>query len=169
MKIQNLYISVLYCRLIVWGLFWYENGADFLENPLQISIYSLICGIKRDKQACFSLFVSFGGAGGIRTHGTVAGTPDFEGRETVKTALYFHISSYRLSAKSLVNKGFSCILWLWRFFFLQPCFSRPGTIWAPLQGHNKYDLSNINQKRTKVKWKKYTLWFLIFWIGWNPA
>ena len=90
------------------------------------------------------------------------GSTDFEGRETAKTALYFHISSYRLSAKSLVNKGFSCILWLWRFFFLQPCFSRPGTIWAPLQGHNKYDLSNINQKRTKVKWKKYTLWFLIF-------
>jgi len=35
---------------------------------------------------------------------------DFEGRETAKTALYFRISSYRLSAKSLVNKGFSCIL-----------------------------------------------------------
>lgn len=38
------------------------------------------------------------------------GLPDFEGRETAKTALYFRISSYRLSAKSLVNKGFSCIL-----------------------------------------------------------
>ena len=38
------------------------------------------------------------------------GSNDFEGRETAKTALYFHISSYRLSAKSLVNKGFSCIL-----------------------------------------------------------
>ena len=35
---------------------------------------------------------------------------NFEGRETAKTALYFRISSYRLSAKSLVNKGFSCIL-----------------------------------------------------------
>lgn len=35
---------------------------------------------------------------------------DFEGRETAKTALYFRISSYRLSAKSLVNKDFSCIL-----------------------------------------------------------
>lgn len=39
-----------------------------------------------------------------------AGEPHFEGRETAKTALYFRISSYRLSAKSLVNKGFSCIL-----------------------------------------------------------
>ena len=62
---------------------------------------------------------------------------DFEGRETAKTALYFRISSYRLSAKSLVNKGFSCILWLWRFFFLQPCFSRPGTIWAPCDQQQK--------------------------------
>ena len=35
---------------------------------------------------------------------------DFEGRETAKTALYFRISFYRLSVKSLVNKGFSCIL-----------------------------------------------------------
>ena len=65
------------------------------------------------------------------------GQPHFEGRETAKTALYFHISSYRLSAKSLVNKGFSCILWLWRFFFLQPCFSRPGTIWAPCDQQQK--------------------------------
>ncbi len=52
----------------------------------------------------------FGGQGGIRTHEPIAGLPDFEGRETAKTALYFRISSYRLSAKSLVNKGFSCIL-----------------------------------------------------------
>lgn len=52
----------------------------------------------------------FGGQGGIRTHEPLARLPDFEGREAAKTALYFRISSYRLSAKSLVNKGFSCIL-----------------------------------------------------------
>ena len=41
---------------------------------------------------------------------SLRGHHDFEGRETAKTVLYFRISSYRLSAKSLVNKGFSCIL-----------------------------------------------------------
>ena len=44
-----------------------ENGADLLESPLQNSICYIICGIKRDKQACFSLFVSYGGGEENRT------------------------------------------------------------------------------------------------------
>jgi len=47
---------------------------------------------------------------GFAEVGLPFGEEDFEGRETAKTALYFRISSYRLSVKSLVNKGFSCIL-----------------------------------------------------------
>ena len=46
-----------------------ENGADLLERPLQNSICYIICGIKRDKQACFSLFVSYGPRWETRTPG----------------------------------------------------------------------------------------------------
>ena len=57
-QIQNLYISALYRPLTVWRLLLIQNRADFLENPLQNSICSFICEIKRDKQAfsaCLSL------------------------------------------------------------------------------------------------------------------
>ena len=37
-----------------------------------------------------------GGAGGIRTHGTVAGTPDFESFELLVTAVFLSAFSVRL-------------------------------------------------------------------------
>ena len=48
-----------------------------------------------------------GGAGGIRTHGTIAGTPDFESFELLVTAVFLSAFSVRLvPPKFLAPQGF---------------------------------------------------------------
>jgi len=48
-----------------------------------------------------------GGAGGIRTHGTIAGTPDFESYARLAELPLFLVASGRIvHRKTLENKGF---------------------------------------------------------------
>ena len=60
-QIQNLYISALYSPLTVWYLLlvWKMERIS-LKIRSKTAFVILFVGLKRNKQACFSLFVSFG-------------------------------------------------------------------------------------------------------------
>ena len=82
------------------GMAFWEEGEQWNERALPFDVKR-----KKSEQAMGSLLRRCGGQGGIRTHGTLAGTPDFEGVACLRKPSNLPVSSYNVTAGILGNTG----------------------------------------------------------------